>query len=256
MRRQQVGDLRWQIDFDHAGNGAFGRARTRFDTPAGEPDGNSQAGVDENSNFVVGPTGGGAMADALRLWIDTDPGDGMAASYDDPTDWALDGDGLNDNPSWHHVAITFDEELGVIRFYYDYQLMQTRTLSDSEGNGYIHPDSFLEFGKLSGGAYAVLFDEVRYSSDILLPFQFLRAEVVEVSGPVISTIGFDAVTGNPGITWSAMAGQEYTIQRSTNLAQWDDLSSNEVATGSSASFTDFAPLQDAERVFYRVIQNP
>jgi len=147
VRRQEAADLRWQFDFDHGNQGAYGRLRTRFDTPVGEPDGFSQAGVDENNNFVLGPTGGANIPDPLRLWIDTDSGDGMAPSYDDATDWSLDGDGLNDSQTWHHAAITFDQETGEIGFYYDYELMQARTLSDSEGDGYTHPDAFLEFGK-------------------------------------------------------------------------------------------------------------
>ncbi len=249
VRRQQGADLRWQIDFDHGNMGAFGRLRTRFDTPAAEE------GVNENSNFVLGPIGGANIPDPLRLWIDTDPGDGMSASYDDPTDWSLDGDALNDSPTWHHAAITFDEETGEISFYYDYDLMQTRTLSDSEGDGYTHPDAFLEFGKLSGGDYGMLIDELRFSGDIILPFQFLQTEVPPASGLAISDIVIDSATGNSTITWTSTAGEQYTVQRSTDLINWTDLSDDEIADGPATSYTDSFPPQDAPQVLYRVMEN-
>ena len=33
--KSELNDLQWQIDFDHANKGAFGRIRSRWDTPAG-----------------------------------------------------------------------------------------------------------------------------------------------------------------------------------------------------------------------------
>ncbi|MFT6862242.1 MAG: hypothetical protein ACJAVK_000799 [Akkermansiaceae bacterium] len=255
VRRQEAADLRWQFDFDHGNQGAYGRLRTRFDTPVGEPDGVSQAGVDENNNFVLGPTGGANIPDPLRLWIDTDSGDGMATSYDDATDWSLDGDGLNDSQTWHHAAITFDQETGEIGFYYDYELMQARTLSDSEGDGYTHPDAFLEFGKLSGATYGMLIDELRYSGDVILPFQFLQTEIPPASGLVISDLVLDSAMGNAILTWTSTTGRQYTVQRSTDLVNWDNLSTDEIADGPATSFTDSLPPQEAAQVFYRVIQN-
>ena len=46
--RLELADLVWKIDFDHTFNTAFGRIRTRWDTPAGAPDGVATVGVDEN----------------------------------------------------------------------------------------------------------------------------------------------------------------------------------------------------------------
>ena len=41
-----------------------------------------------------------------RIFIDTDSGDGLVTSYDDETDWSLDGDGINDVSKWNHIAMT------------------------------------------------------------------------------------------------------------------------------------------------------
>ena len=67
--------------------------------------------IDENTNFVVGPTGWTNVPPENRIFIDTDSGDGLVTSYDDETDWSLDGDGINDVSKWNRIAMTFDEEL-------------------------------------------------------------------------------------------------------------------------------------------------
>lgn len=239
FRRQEGSDLRWQVDFDHAALGAYGRLRSRFDTPG------------ENNNFVVGPTGGGAIPETQRIWIDTDAGDGLVSSYDDPSDWSLDGDGVNDQADWHHVALTFDEETGATSFYYDYQLVQTRVLSDSLGDGYTHPDSFLEFGKLAASDYGMLYDEVRFTGGVLPPFLFLQAGGV-VSGPfAINSIEVDAVTGQATLVWSSDAGQSYRVERSLDLVAWDEVGTR-TADGASTSFQDVTVPLGASAVFYRV----
>ncbi|MDA7881552.1 LamG domain-containing protein [Akkermansiaceae bacterium] len=173
LRRQESATSRWQLDFDHAASGAYGRGRARFDTPDLD-----------NGNFVVGPTGGGAIPGSQRLWVDTDAGDGLVSSYNDPTDWALDGDGINDDLSWHHVAITFDEDTQELSFYFDYALMQSRTLVDSDGSGYVHPDAPIVIGK-SGPEFGTFIDEVRYSDGLLGPSEFLIASNVPEPGSAL-----------------------------------------------------------------------
>ena len=162
MRRQASSTSRWQIDFDHNSSGPFGRLRARIDTPDGL-----------NNNFVVGPLGRGNVPENQRIWIDTDSGNGLVSGYNDPSDWARDGDGLNDRPGWHHVAVTLDEETGVVRFFYDYQLIQTRTLSGVTQSGYSHPSGILEFGKFDT-QYAMLIDEVRLTGRVLESDEFLQ----------------------------------------------------------------------------------
>ncbi|MGI9244642.1 MAG: lamin tail domain-containing protein, partial [Verrucomicrobiales bacterium] len=182
LRRNQSGTSRWQIDFDHADKGAFGRMRSRWDTPDGD-----------NSNFVVGPTGGGSVPEEDRIWIDTDSGNGLVASYNDPSDWSDDGDGVNDIPGWHHLAIALDQDTGEVRFYFDYELKQSRMLADSDGSGYVHPAAGLEFGKFSS-AYGLLVDEIRYTARRLEPDQFLQ--VVSAPAEIWSTYTIDLGDGD------------------------------------------------------------
>ena len=40
------------------------------------------------------------------------------------TQASLQGDGINDDTRWHHIALTFDEETGEISYYFDYSLSQ------------------------------------------------------------------------------------------------------------------------------------
>lgn len=253
LRRTEMNDLRWQIDFDHAALGGFGRLRARFDTPgANGPDGVNEVDVDENINFVLGPQGGVNIPNALRLWLDTDAGDGMVASYDDPADWSLDGDGINDNNVWHHVAITLDQETGELNFYYDYELLQTRTLSDSLMDGYTHPDGNLQLGKLTNSDYGLFIDEIRYSGEVLPPFQFLQAITVLPKELQITAIIHDAATPGATVTWNTISGRKYSLDASNDLLSWFELTEEEVADGETMSYTDTDLLDGSEKLFYRV----
>lgn len=253
IRRSQANDLRWQLDFDHGAKSAFGRLRARFDTPGPEgSDGVNENGVDENINFVVGPTGGANIADAFCLWIDTDSGDGMRANYDDASDWANDGDGLNDNDVWHHAAITFDEETGALKFYYDYELLQSRILSDVNGDGYTHPDAPLTFGKLTNSGYALLLDEVRYSGDVLEAFHFLQPAALPEEGLEISRIVYEPTTPSTTITWNTVSGRRYSLDYSNDLDNWLEILEEEIADGETMTYTDSERLGDSAKLFYRV----
>lgn len=183
LRRQSSTSSRWQIDFDHAGSGPFGRIRSRMDTPDGD-----------NTNFVLGPVGGSSVPSEQRIWVDTDSGNGLVSSYNDPSDWANDGNGINDSPGWHHVALSLDEETGVAKFYFDYELMQTRTLIDNDNSGYVHPSAVIEFGKFSS-SYDMLIDEVRYTGRPLDPDEFLQ--VVASAPEVWSTYEVDLGQADP-----------------------------------------------------------
>lgn len=253
LRRSEMNDLRWQIDFDHAANGAFGRLRARFDTPGPlGPDGVNEAGVDENINFVLGPQGGANVPESLRLWIDTDAGDGLLTSYDDPADWALDGDGINDVDAWHHAAITFDEETGLINFYFNYELVQSRTLLDTNADGYTHPTAPIQFGKLANADYGLLLDEVRLSGEVLQPFQFLQAVTVAPKDLEITNIIFDSVTPGATITWNTVSGRRYSLDYSNDLENWLEVLEEEVADSDSMSYTDTELFQGSTKLFYRV----
>ena len=257
VRRREQNDLRWQIDFDHATMGAFGRIRSRWDTPAGAPDNMNEQGVDENVNFVVGPTGGANIPGTQRLWVDTDAGDGDPISYDDAADWAADGDGTNDNLDWHHVALTFDENAGTISFYYDYELAQTRTLSDSQGDGYTHPAAGILFGKLANAGYGMWMDEIRFSSKVLQPSEFLQ--VMNEPEPELEIIAFsyDDESGEASITWRSIPGRTYAVDRSGDLTGiWFEQLEDGVATGDTMSYTDSEIPDGTTRAYYRVREVP
>lgn len=54
---------------------------------------------------------------------------------------------------------------------------------------YEHPDASLIFGKLNGATYGLLIDEVRYSSGVLTPDQFLQARAPEPSTLILLAVG-------------------------------------------------------------------
>lgn len=141
----------WQIDFDHNTQGNnFGDIRTRWDTPDG----------DVNN-----------VAKGEHIYIDTDTGSGNPDDYDDPADIAMDGDGVNDLTEWHHVALTWDPELNQFAMFTNYEETGRKDLIGS----FAHPDDNLSFGKHSGEGYGMFIDEVRYSSGVLDPSEFLIA---------------------------------------------------------------------------------
>ena len=253
IRRSELNDLRWQIDFDHANSGAFGRLRTRWDSPGPlGPDGVNEVGVDENINFVVGPVGGANIPDNQRIWIDTDLGDGLSASYNDPSDWFNDGDGINDVDAWHHAAITFDDQTGTISFYYDYELIQSRILSDSLGNGYTHPNGAIQLGKLVNSTYGLFFDEVRLSGEVLLPFQFLQPITAPARALEITSIAYNSAAPGATVTWNTVSGRLYSLDYSNDLENWFEVLEEEVADGDTMSYTDNERLGGSTTLFYRV----
>ena len=253
IRRAELNDLRWQIDFDHANATAYGRLRTRWDTPgATGPDGANEVGVDENVNFVLGPIGGANIPDNQRIWIDTDLGDGMAASYDDPSDWFNDGDGINDVDAWHHAAITFDDQTGTINFYYDYEVIQSRTLSDSLANGYTHPNGPIQLGKLVNSTYGLFFDEIRLSGEVLLPFQFLQAVNTPAKDLEITELVYNQAGPGATVTWNTVSGRFYSLDYSTDLENWFEIIEEEEADGDTMTYTDSATPGTSTKLFYRV----
>ncbi|MCP4849278.1 MAG: hypothetical protein GY899_15155 [Verrucomicrobiaceae bacterium] len=211
VRRQEARDLGWQMDFDGNKNGLYyGRPRTRWDTPAGGiPDNVDEKNVDENVNFVVSTIGG---KHAARIFVDTGAKDEAGADVGpqntaniidyifnsaspNPTEQkaSLQGDGINDDDRWHHLALTFDEDSGEISYFLDYVLTQKKTLSDSEANGYTHSAAFIDLGKLTNQPFGLLLDEIRYSGGVLSPGQFLRITGQEVNPATIAHWRMDGV---------------------------------------------------------------
>ena len=254
FKRRQLNDLLWQIDFDHANKGSYGRIRSRWDTPAGGiPDNKAEKDIDENSNFVIGPTGWTNVPSENRIFIDTDSGDGLVTSYDDETDWSLDGDGINDVDQWNHIAMTFDEELQEITFYYNYEFMDTKTLSDSEENGYTHPAGGIVFGKFNNSGYEMLVDEVRYSEGILDSSLFLKAATWAPSPFEITTFNFNQEENLFTLEWRSEPGVFYSVDRWDDIInEWGELEDALFSEGATMSFEDTSLEEGQTRAIYRV----
>ena len=254
LKRRQLNDLQWQIDYDHANKGSYGRIRSRWDTPAGGiPDNKAEKDIDENSNFVIGPTGWTNIPSENRIFIDTDSGDGLVTSYDDETDWSLDGDGINDVDKWNHIAMTFDEELQEITFYYNYEFMDSKLLSDSEENGYTHPAAGITFGKFNTAGYEILLDEVRYSEGILDPTLFLKASTWAPSPFEITTFNYNQEENLFTLEWRSEPGVFYSVDRWDDIInEWGELEDALFSEDTTMSFEDTSLEEGQTRAIYRV----
>ncbi len=161
---------RWQVDFNHGKTkGAFGRIRSRWDTPQSggskTPGGNNTSGGGDWNSVSQGD----------YVYVDTDTGSGDPNDYiikdnkGNLLDVSQQGDGINDLPQWHHVALVWDAPVKQFTIYTNYQKGTTRTLNGA----FEHPNNFLDIVIGSGFEYYI--DEVRYTGAALSSNQFLRA---------------------------------------------------------------------------------
>jgi len=254
LKRRELNDLQWQIDYDHNKKGSYGRLRSRWDTPAGGvPDNQVEKDIDENTNFVVGPTGGTNVPPENRIFVDTDSGDGLVTSYDDETDWALDGDGINDIDEWKHVALTFDEEIQEVTFYLNYEFMQSKLLADTEENGYTHPAASVIFGKFNNQTYEMLIDEVRYSEGLLDPSLFLKAATWAPSPFEITTFNYNQEENTFTLEWRSEPGVFYSVDRWDDLiSDWGELEDALISEGTIMEFEDTSLEDGQKKAIYRV----
>jgi len=75
-------------------------------------------------------------------------------------------------------------------------------------------------------------------------------EGIKVASPAINT---SAETAQ--FTWSAVPGEKYQVEASTNLIDWTVVTSI-VVSGPTATFTDPTPYNDLQQRFYRIRQVP
>ncbi len=215
IRRQESGSKRWQIDYNHGtGSGTFGKIRSRWDTP----DGDTNNVTTGNYVFVDTPTGSGLTDDYVA------------------GDVFEDGDGVNDAPAWHHVALVYRHEANEFVIYTDYEEGNIKNLAGTFG----HPDAILQIGKGHSSEYGVLVDEVRYSDVALEPDQFLRA----------SEDATDSDNDNLPDAWealffgdtSATPGDDADNDGLTNLQE------NEAGTNPTLADTDEDGLTDGDEI--------
>ncbi len=166
---------RMQIDFSGSSSASsFGKIRARFDNFP-------QAPAVPQTNIV--PTGD-------YIFVDTDSGSGDPADYTGATgDVRDEGDDINDDLSWHHVALTYDATAQTTTIFTDYQQGSSRTFNDP----FTHPSGVLQIGNFYSG-YGLMIDEFRYSDSVLTADQFLWV-VPEPSTLVLLALGSLAILG-------------------------------------------------------------
>jgi hypothetical protein len=217
------------------------------------PDNKAEKDIDENANFVVGPTGGTNVPPENRIFIDTDSDDGLVTSYDDETDWSLDGDEINDLDEWKHVAMTFDEESQEVTFYLNYEFMQSKLLADTEENGYTHPAASVIFGKFNNQTYEMLIDEVRYSEGLLDPSLFLKAATWAPSPFEITTFNYNQEENTFTLEWRSEPGVFYSVDRWDDLINdWSELEDALISEGTLMSFEDTSLEDGQKKAIYRI----
>ena len=182
VQRNEENTRRWQVDFDHNVGGSFGRVRSRWDTTDG----------DENN-----------VSSGNHVFVDTDSGSGDPADYtaEDPF---TEGDGANDDTSWHHVAIVYTDAEKKFQIFTDGVAGTEKTLAGT----FVHPAANLRIGKLAGEDYGLFIDEVRYSDTALTPDQFL------VAGEPVVDLGLDlgGMHAEPTVGGAAgLAGQYWAF---------------------------------------------
>lgn len=123
------------------------------------------------SSTLVGKQIGGSSAsswsiksywrsDKLQIQVDSLPFKRGKSEYDEISF----ADGL-----WHHIALTYDAATSTFTLYQDYSAVATLKKEVQ------YTDEALQIGNLAGGmAFSGLIDELRYSSEVLEPKQFLH----------------------------------------------------------------------------------
>jgi len=81
------------------------------------------------------------------------------------------------------------------------------------------------------------------------------AMLVSTEGIMVETPVFTPGDDMPEFSWSAVAGEKYQVEVSTDLVNWTTLT-NIVVTGATATFTDPTPYTDTALRFYRIRQLP
>ena len=103
------------------------------------------------------------------VYVDTDGATGNPSDYttETPRD---EGDGINDDFSWHHTAMVYDGYFDTLTIYTDYQQKEAPVNVPDEA---ALTNAFL-YGKVFPDECGLLIDEVRYTKGLLRASQFLR----------------------------------------------------------------------------------
>jgi subtilisin-like proprotein convertase family protein len=81
------------------------------------------------------------------------------------------------------------------------------------------------------------------------------AMLVSTEGIMVEAPILNPGDGTPEFSWTAVQGEKYQVEVSTDLVNWTPLT-NIVVTGATATFTDPTPYTDSALRFYRIRQVP
>ncbi len=113
---------------------------------------------------------------------------------------------------------------------------------------------------LSGEWFATLINRentnIVYSISGTIPVEVAGgAMLVSTEGIKVEAPVFTPSDVTPEFSWTAVQGEKYQVEVSTNLTTWTPLT-NIVVTGTTATFTDPTPYTDSALRFYRIRQMP
>ncbi|HEY1171275.1 MAG TPA: putative Ig domain-containing protein [Verrucomicrobiae bacterium] len=118
----------------------------------------------------------------------------------------------------------------------------------------------IEGADLSGEWFATVVNRestnITYSISGTVPLQVAGgALLVSTEGIKVETPVFNAGDTTPEFSWTAVQGEKYQVEVSTDLTNWTPLTSI-VVTGTTATFKDPTPYTDSLLRFYRIRQLP
>ncbi|MCB1095403.1 MAG: LamG domain-containing protein [Verrucomicrobiae bacterium] len=162
------------------------------------------------------------------------------------------------NSEWHHVALVWDSE--TLSLYIDGELDdQTFTWKDPYKEGSTNTTTIGGILRAAPSHWVTgLIDEVSLWKSALSASKV--AELAEGALPIgggqlpfqVSTVTFDSAARSAKLVWESRAGKFYSVDRSTNLEEWLELTDGVESAGDTTEFTHpDIPATETEN-YYRV----
>lgn len=113
---------------------------------------------------------------------------------------------------------------------------------------------------LSGDWFATVVNRestnIVYSISGTVPVQVSGGAIlVSAEGITVAPPAINSGSGTPEFSWTAVQGEKYQVEVTTDLINWTPLT-NIVVDGTTATFTDPTPYGDSLQRFYRILQVP
>lgn len=164
--------------------------------------------------------------------------------------------------TWTHLAITYDAATDTKTLWVNGESAAVDTTRNAPSQYTPNYSTALHIGAGDDTGLGFPFDG--QLDDIALYKKALSQTEIKsimLNGPgtAPASPGFDitSLTRNPAngqtiLTWTSVSGSVYTVQRSTSLGGWEDLTPNVTAAGTSSTFTDTTLPAGTLKAFYRV----